>query len=143
MYAFPIFAVIDVNKTAVNECISITEKDDQFGKYGNKSRGLSVGTYVSYILLAFQELNNIDTSNIKRENSKSIFQICSAALHKYGYKGKNYTKAIQEGYKKSEIIRELNLLHNFMVILANEVKKVNSKGGLVVFVAWGKNGRPQ
>lgn len=134
---------IDANRTAVNECIQITDRENEYGKFGSKSRGLSVGTHVSYILLSMQELNEFDYSKSNAEHDKSIFQICSNALLKFGYKSQEYIEAIQEGYTKKEIIKAFIKINNFIRILDNEVSAINSNGGLVVFVAWGKSGKPQ
>lgn len=135
--------VISANMKAINECIDISNRGDQYGEFGSKSRGLSLGTNVSYILLALQELNEIDYSKVNMDNNRSIFQICSSSLLEFGYKSEKYIEAIQNGFSDKEIIRELQKRNNFIKILRDKVLSVNSVGGLVVFVAWGKNGRPQ
>ena len=129
----PSYATIfSIDKTVKNSCKEIVSRGGQYGEWGSKSRGLSLGTTAANVILALQELYDIEYGKLNYSNDRSIYTICKYALDEVD---KIEKKLLDSGIMRSDIEKYIDKKVQFVRLLNDEIKRVNQNRGLIVFMA--------
>ena len=124
--------VFSINKIVMGECKEIVGRDGQYGEFGSKSRGLSLGTTAASVMLALQELHLIDFRKYDYSKNRSIYTICKHAL---GEINRLESSLLAAGKLRSDIAKYIDNEISFIRLIDEEIKRVVQNHGLIVFVA--------
>ena len=124
--------IFSIDKVVKSSCEEIASRGNQYGEFGSKSRGLSLGTTAANVILSLQELLKIEYGKINYSNNRSIYTICKYALEEIN---KSRKKLLDSGVMRSDAEKYIDEEIQFIRLLNSEIKRVHENNGLIVFVA--------
>ena len=124
--------IFSINKVVMGECNEIVSQGNQYGEFGSRSRGLSLGTTAASVMLALQELHVIDLGKIDYSKNRSIYTICKHALAEIN---RLENSLLASGKMRQDVAKHIDNEISFIRLIDEEIKRVVQNHGLVVFVS--------